>query len=146
MAVSELYVYRGTTSGWPGNPGPQELHLTPTSRDPLVATLFALNCVRFGKAIVQLCDRGLVADLIQSGNTLNELEREVVVGVAPAEFTDRFVVDEMPVSLARQILAELGFELPVGIGNNDILNWWLGNTPRLSHHDIARFNKAAGRA
>jgi hypothetical protein len=129
-----------------GNPGPQELRLTPTSRDPLVATLFALNCVRFGKAIVQICDRGSVADLIHPGNTLNELEREVVIGVAPAEFTERFVVDELPVSLTRQTLAEFGYELPVSIANNDVLNWWLCNTPRLSHHDIARFDSAVRRA
>jgi hypothetical protein len=56
------------------------------------------------------------------------------------------VVDVLPVSFARQTLAELGFELPVSVANNDVLNWWLCNTPRLSHHDIARFDIAVRRA
>ena len=86
------FFYRGTTVNWPGNEVLQELRLTPTSEDPIVATLFALWSARFGEAIVQVCERRAVTEIIHPSNWRSHLEREVVVAVPPFEFTERFVV------------------------------------------------------
>lgn len=37
------YLYRGTTLGWPGTPTTSGEGITPTSTDPLIATLFAVE-------------------------------------------------------------------------------------------------------
>ena len=46
------YLYRGTTAGWPGNSVLQEEQITCTSTDPLVATLFAIECRNHGHAVI----------------------------------------------------------------------------------------------
>ena len=46
------YLYRGTTAGWPGNSVLQAERITCTSTDPLVATLFAIECRNHGRAII----------------------------------------------------------------------------------------------
>src|ERR1700730_311767 len=111
MQFKGALLYRGTTPNWSGSKGLQRTGLTPTSTDPLVATLFALECLRYGPAIVQFCEVNSVVNLIAPGNVLADLEREVVVAVAPDIFTVQFVVSTLTVQLSREILAELGYEL-----------------------------------
>lgn len=121
----------------------QRLKFTLTSEDPICATLFALNAARRGDAIVYICDRNRVADLIRPGNILAEVEREIVVGVSPAEFADQYVSFAIPVQKARKILAEMGFELPVGVSDNGILDQLLRDTARLGRRHIEQFNDLA---
>lgn len=72
---------------WPGNPCLQQLQLTPTSSDPLVAALFGIECQRFGKAVLLLAKRDDFPGL-ETGNAnwLEAIEQEIVVPLAPAEF------------------------------------------------------------
>jgi hypothetical protein len=48
------YLFRGTSIGWPGNKTLQKVKMTPTSTDPFVATLFALD--RFSAPLLGLQD------------------------------------------------------------------------------------------
>jgi hypothetical protein len=113
------------------------------STDPLVATLFALECLRFGPAVVQSCGRSVVAELLEPGNVLADLEREVVVALPPADFTARYAPRIIEVHVAREILAELGFELPPSIANKDVLHSLLKSTARLKDGDIREFDRLA---
>lgn len=103
---------RGTTIGWPGSRALQAAGVTPLTTDPLVATLFGLECLRHGPAIVQLCERNAVAEILVAGNVLADLEREVVVNEPPAVFTEHFEAGIIAAGAAREILAEMGYELP----------------------------------
>jgi hypothetical protein len=144
MHIEGPLLYRGTTPGWPGSRGLQAAGVTPMTTDPLVATLFALECLRHGPAIIQFCERAAVAGLLQPGNVLADLEREVVISVSPAEFTDRFECGIIDVHVAREILSELGYELPPTVADKWDLHNLLKSTPRLRDSDVREFDRRAG--
>lgn len=143
MNDQRILLYRGTTPDWPGSKGLQAIRVTPTTSDPLVATLFGLECLRFGPAIVQMCNQAAVSSLLEPANVLADLEKEVAVGLPPDEFTRRFAESFLPVLVARDILAELGFELPPTVANKVALQGLLKSTPRLRSEDIAVFEARA---
>jgi hypothetical protein len=90
-----------------------------------------------------LCERNRVGNLIRPGNIFADVEREVVIGVTPAEFAEQLAELSMPVQAAREILAELGFELPAGVSDNAVLDQLLRDTPRLSRRQVEKFNELA---
>ena len=134
------FYYRGTTRDWPGSEALQSLNLTPVTTDPLVATLFAIESSRFGEGVVYLCRTSTVAELIGSGNVLSELERELVVGVSPKEFTERFIRATVEAQYARTVLAELGYELPAQVADKNVLDWNLRTSARLREQDVLSFD------
>jgi hypothetical protein len=134
------FYYRGTTREWPGSEALQSLNLTPVTTDPLIATLFALESSRFGEGVVYLCLKSEVAEMIDSGNVLSELERELVIGVSPKEFAERLVAITIEAQSARTILAEMGYELPARIADKNILDWHLRASARLRDQDVASFD------
>src|SRR3954454_16448665 len=139
MAIRPFF-YRGTTANWPGNDVLQELRLTPTSEDPIVATLFALWSARYGEAIVQACECSAVSDLIHPSNWRSHLEREVVIAVPPREFTERFAVAAVRAHEAREILAEMRYELAPGFADHNDFLLRLKDTPRLGDLEIEKFD------
>ena len=42
--VNASTLFRGTSEGWPGSPGTQQVGVTPASTDPIVATCFGTQC------------------------------------------------------------------------------------------------------
>jgi hypothetical protein len=119
----------------------QQLDLTPTTEDPIVATLFALWSGRYGEAIVQACERRAVAELIGPSNWRSQLELEVVLAVPPATFTANFVVGWIPAQAARRILAEMGYELSPGFVDHNEFLLRLKETPRLADWEIEMFDR-----
>jgi hypothetical protein len=138
------YLFRGTTIGWPGHDSLRELGITPTSADPLVATLFALHCLRYGKGIVQFCLRREVEHLIGEANSLAEIEVEVALNILPDLFTQHYVVHTVDSVIAASILRGLGYELPAVISRKRIFEIELEAAGRLSQDEIATFIKLAG--
>lgn len=134
-------LYRGTSSGWPGNPVLSDLRITPTTTDPLVATLFAVECQRFGKGIVLGCRRSMVERLMGPSNVLSAIESEVVIDVAPLEFVERFAEWIIGVDQARTALVEMGLDVPAFIGDKRVLDDWLCRSTRLDAAAIAEFNR-----
>jgi hypothetical protein len=134
------FLYRGTTAGWPGNACLQRERLTPTSRDPLVATLFGLECSRWGPAVLLAADAVSLAGLVASGNVLADIEQELAVMVSPSEFAERFVAWTVPIARARRVLHDLGYELPVTISSREALSEELRLWRRLRKDEIARFD------
>ena len=134
------FLYRGTTAGWPGNLCLQRERLTPTSTDPLVATLFGIECRRWGRAILLLADRAVLEGLLTSENVLADIEQEIVVMVSPSEFAQQYAFREVPVDHARQALQELGYELPVAISSREALNEEIQIWRRLRDREIAQFD------
>jgi hypothetical protein len=141
MAPQPPFLYRGTTVGWPGNEVLQKLGLTPTTEDPVVATLFGLWNARYGEAILLVCEFNAVADLIGPSNWKSRIECEVVISVPPAVFTERLAVATIPAQMARETLAEMGYELARVFMNHDDFLLRLKNTPRLDDRETARFDQ-----
>ncbi|HUE73075.1 MAG TPA: hypothetical protein VMP01_19480 [Pirellulaceae bacterium] len=141
MAFQRPFLYRGTTVGWPGNDVLQQLGLTPTTEDPIVATLFAFWSARYGEAIVQACEVRAVAALVHPSNWRSQVECEVVIAVAPAAFTQKYVVTSIRAQTARTLLAEMSYELAPGFADLNEFLIRLKETPRLSEREIERFDE-----
>jgi filamentous hemagglutinin len=124
------FLYRGTSRGWPGNPRLQALGRTYASSDPLVATLFAIECLRHGEGIVQMAHRDPLEPLIGAPNFFDDVECAINLMMTPAEFTQR-VAFTLHAHKAREILAELGFNrIPYLINDKEALNDALEQTHR----------------
>ncbi|MBF2049791.1 MAG: hypothetical protein IGS54_20895 [Elainella sp. C42_A2020_010] len=140
----DVPLFRGTTDGFPGNPGTQELGISPASIDPLIATIFALEGKGItGNGIVLIAtQRGLGNPVVDTGNFRRVLEREVQVGMLPLEFQNK-ALHSISVDRARQILSEMGVaELPNSIGTGDTSEY-LRNTPRMTPEQIYEFVRRA---
>jgi hypothetical protein len=138
--MAERFLYRGTTRGWPGGEGPQTVRRTPTTTDPLVATLFAIECCRHGSGVVHAVSEESVAGQIVYGNVLSELECEVGLSFAPLEF-ESHSIHWIAADAARLILEELGFQLPIVISSRLRLRNELRESPRLTESQIVEFHK-----
>src|SRR5579872_4122419 len=135
------FLFRGTTEGWPGAQTSQQLPVTPTSSDPLVATLFAIRCRRFGKAIVLVARRDAFASQM-TPNVLGESECEVPLPLPPPEFAKSAII-KIGVEEAMRILASMGFDLPGALPDNSALSAAISESHsrriRLSSEQIGYF-------
>ena len=112
------YLYRGTTAGWPGNIVLQEEKITCTSTDPLVATLFAIECRNHGRAIILASRRSLFDGLLAPANHFWEIESAINLKISPVEFSLSAEVS-LEVEKALEILRDLGFgDIPIRIRDN----------------------------
>ena len=144
MPAANVHLYRGTTRDWQGGESLRLLGITPTTEDPVVATLFALECCKFGEALVLFCRRSAVQNLVQPSNVLVDLEREIAIGVSPLDFAASYALRSVPAMDCRNLLAELGFELPPLIENKHHLNLALKSSPRMSRRQIEEFDRRSG--
>lgn len=118
--------------------------LTPTTTDPIVATLFAAESARFGSAVVLIGDYDKCRKIAGPGNQFVDLEREVIVRVSPLDFQTRHVQQWITLEMSRIALGSIGIEVPVLIGNKKALRDWLTDTPRLHDEQIAEYLRSAG--
>jgi hypothetical protein len=102
------YLYRGTTLGWPGYML-EELRITCTRTDPLVATLFAVECRNHGRPAILVARRDLFGESNADDNFFSVIECAVNVRVSPIEFAAKAEV-VLDVDDSLTILRELGFE------------------------------------
>jgi filamentous hemagglutinin len=138
------YLYRGTTEGWPGNPVLEEQQITCTTTDPLVATLFAVECRNHGRAIILAARRDRFENLIGPRNVFEDIESAINLSCSPIEFAEQaeFVLE---VDRAIDILRDLGFEdVPVRLKGTTILQQEIGETHslgmRLNKEQLDQFN------
>ncbi|MEU2255562.1 DUF6531 domain-containing protein [Nocardia xishanensis] len=133
-------LFRGTTTGFEGSPGTQRVGVTPTSTDPGVATIFATHSERYGEGVVQIYRSGDVAGIERYPGYIPS-EAEVGLDISPADLSSRASV-EIPASVARSILGDMGIHLPSTIGVEDI-SPLLGETPKLTPGQINQFVERA---
>ena len=133
------YLFRGTTRGWSGNDVLQREGITCATTDPLVATLFALECRRWGQAVILTIGVQNLTSEEQSDreNFFSVIEQAVNILIPPAEFEKRtdLVIE---IDQALSILKDMGFaNLPVRIPNRQALQDALEE----SHHLGQRLNR-----
>jgi hypothetical protein len=131
------FLFRGTTEGYPGSPALQRLGVTPTSTDPAVATIFAVEASNFGKGVVQIAPRGLVPTI--EGNVLAALEAEIGVELLPLEFAKR--ARPVSVDVARGTLREMGIDIPERIPDKAHLDAALRSRSQMSAEQIREFQR-----
>jgi hypothetical protein len=136
-AGDNVIVFRGTTDRYPGNPGLQQIGVTPTTTDPVVATLFATEASNFGEGVVYV--GAVEPGLLIEGNVLAGVEAEVGVSMAPADFAA--AAQPVSVEAARAALAEMGIDLPAQITGKAMLQQWLSSTPRLTPAQVEEFTQ-----
>jgi hypothetical protein len=131
--IDWTYLYRGTTAGWPGNSVLQAERITCTSTDPVVATLFAVQCRNHGRAIIVAAKRANFQRLLGPANHFSVLESAVNLYVPPLEFVAKAEII-LDVDRALAILREMGFEdLPVRIRDQESLRDALLQTYEAGH-------------
>lgn len=142
--LNPTYLYRGTTIGWPGNDMLQEERITCTTTDPLVATLFAIECRNHGRAVILAARRELFEALPGLSNYFSVSESAVNLPIVPAEFAMRAEV-ALDVDRSLEILREMGFQgIPVRLNGLAALQQELGESHaaglRLNEEQISLFN------
>ena len=130
MPIGSQFYYRDTSLGWPGNPNPQSSEITCVSTDPLVATLFAIECRSRGAAAVLIASRSRFRVLEADPTNLIDVrltasfaaENAVNLQVSAADFerSAEIVVD---VDEAIDLLGRMGFgTLPARLGRREALD------------------------
>lgn len=135
------FLFRGTSEGFNGSNASQQLGVTPTSSDPVVATIFALNSKNYGKGILQIALPQDLKGVQYTGNVLQSLEKEIGVGMAPAQFTLK-ASTTITADQAVGILKNMGIKLPTTVKLEN-LSEVIRNTPRLTPNQIQEFYKQA---
>ena len=139
----EAFLFRGTSTGFPGHPGLQRLSLTPATTDPIVATLFATESANFGFGVVHIATHGELTGVeIVAGNVLATLEKEVAIRIKPREFAQKAGLTLIAAE-ARNILRNIGIALPHRIANKARLSEILHTSPRLTQEQIFEFVRQA---
>lgn len=142
--LGDIYVFRGTSEGFPGNPALERLGISPASVAPLVATVFAVesNTIGGNGIVLYGSQEGLGNPSIELGNVRRTLEREVSVGLTPTDFAEA-APNSITVGQAREILKEIGFDIPATL-DSDAARQFLEETPKLSPEQVQEFvTKAA---
>ncbi|MEV7884238.1 DUF6531 domain-containing protein [Streptomyces sp. NPDC002817] len=135
------HLFRGTTRGFEGSPGVQRYGITPTSSDPGVATVFATQAERFGEAVVEIYPRRALQGVpVHEGYIVREAEWPVEL--SPAELSSRASV-QVPSNVAREILSEMGVNVPRRVRNEDIDPLLEYDIQKLSPEQIAKFVEEA---
>jgi len=90
----------------------QEEQITPTTTDPFVAALFAIECRNHGPAVILAVPESLFADVIAPPNHFAVIESAVNLRVSPIQFAKQAEV-VLNVDKALEILREIGFDVSV---------------------------------
>ena len=138
------YLYRGTTEGWPGYPVRPGEEITCTTTDPLVATLFAIECRNYGRAVILAARHDMLEHLVAPANVFDIMESAVNLRCSPLEFASRaeFVLD---VDESIAVLRVVGFvDVPVRLRAKSTLQQEVADSYslglRLNREQAQRFN------
>ncbi|WP_296651289.1 filamentous hemagglutinin N-terminal domain-containing protein [Paraburkholderia sp.] len=149
-ATEGTALFRGTTDGYPGSPGLQQIGITPTSTSPVIATVFATGSgTAYGNGVLQIALPSDLAGIEVSslGNastpSLAQIENEFAVSVAPTQFAN-LASTTITASQARSILSGMGINIPNTITlQGSELTEYLSTLPTMSQAQISTFLQKA---
>jgi filamentous hemagglutinin len=145
-AESEIpTLFRGTSEGFPGSPGLQKIGVTPTSTDPVVASVFATKSSNYGKGVFHIATKESLQGVdIIPGNILSAAEREVGVAVTPTVFATEKTAVTITAQEARVILKEMGVTVPEVVTEAGAdLTRLIESMPKLNTEQTQQFIKRA---
>ena len=113
--------------------------VTPTSVDPVVATLFACRYLMDGPAVVFLALKSDFVELLDGPNLASfSYECAVNIELPPSEF-ERRCRHGIPVNDSVAVLNQLGYRLPSKLPDLGALTQALMQSPRMLLEDIDRY-------
>ena len=134
-----LYLFRGTLPSSAFATAYQGPGVTPTSVDPIVATLFGCRYLMEGPAVVFLALKSDFQELLDGPN-LASFSHECAVNIElpPYEFEKRcrYCVS---VRYSVSVLDQLGYRLPAKLPDLGALTQALTQSPRMPLEDIVRY-------
>ncbi|MEM7370408.1 MAG: RHS repeat-associated core domain-containing protein [Bacteroidota bacterium] len=133
--------YRGTTEGYPGGRSVQRTGVTPTSTDPVVSTLYAIESSKHGNPVIYFARKSDIGDVETFGANLAH-DLEVGLGMLPDEFALK--ARSITLDQSKQILSDMGVKLPKAINSySDLDNFVKDLGGKLSESQLNEFyNKA----
>ncbi len=135
--------FRGTTAGYPGNPGVQLARRTPLSTNPAIATIFATEASNFGDGVVHIATGSDLSGIhLGEGNVLAHIEQEVVAHALPRRVASRAGLS-LTAAQAREILADMGIRVPARIYDKAGLDQAIRDAPRMTRNQIKKFLRRA---
>jgi RHS repeat-associated protein len=116
----ETYYFRGTTLGYAGGDAARAAGVTPTSTQPGIATIFAINAqtVYGGQGVVYITSSSEMSDVSIGYSNLLYYEMEVVFNIQIADFSARSFY--ITVERSMEILQTLGLTLPNRIYDDEM--------------------------
>jgi hypothetical protein len=133
------YLFRGTLPSSAFATAYQCTGVTPTSVDPVVATLFACRYLMEGPAIVLLALKSDFLELLDGPNLASfSYECAVNIELPPYEFEKRSR-HRVSVHDSVAILGQLGYRLPSKLPDLGALTQALIQSPRMLMEDIERY-------
>ena len=114
MSINKLppYVFRGTTIGYPGNKTSVDNSFCCTSKNPVKALWFAMECMIHNErnnAVVYIADTSKLRIIPITQNVLNKLEEEIAFNITPVEFYS-YCIGYIEVSDFQKALLKLNVE------------------------------------
>ena len=137
------YLFRGTSEGFEGSAAAQKLGYTPTSTDPAVATLFAIESKNYGKGVLKVALPKDLQGVEYTGNVLYSLEKEIALNLKPADFAAKSTLT-ITAEQASGILKNMGINLPSKVTLDELSNV-IKSTPKLTTAQIDEFYKEAAK-
>lgn len=133
------YLFRGTLPSVAFGAAYVGPGVTPTSVDPIVATLFACRYRMEGPAIVLIARRSDLKELLDGPNLASfQYELAVNIELAPHDFEHR-CHQRITVDSSLDILRNLGYRLPSRLPDLGALTLALVNSPRMPIDDIEHY-------
>lgn len=136
----DVYLFRGTSPGWTGNPGSQATAVS-ASVDPYSATVFALEArTQGGSGVIQYGTRSQIGTFSEGNwQRLAIQEREVALSMDATQFAQR-APNSIPVDTARRVLQDMGFPpLPYSVQTSTQRGNLLSGVPRMTPGQVADF-------
>ena len=136
---SGLYLFRGTLPSAAYATPYQGLGVTPTSIDPIVATLFACRYLMEGPAVVLLALKADFRELLDGPN-LASFSHECAVNIElpPHEFESR-CQHRVSAQDSHSVLDQLGYRLPSKLPDLGALSQALLQSGRMTLEDIVQY-------
>jgi large repetitive protein len=133
------YLFRGTLPSNAFAAAYQGSGVTPTSVDPIVATLFACRYRVEGPAGVLIALKSALAELLDGPNLASFwYELAVNIELLPYEF-EGLCLQFIPVGESLAVLKQLGYRLPSKLPDLGALTQALVQSPRMPMEDIDRY-------
>lgn len=137
------YLFRGTSKGFAGNKATAFGGVTPTSSEPVVATIYAVEGQNYGEGILHVALPEQFIGKEVAANVRKPLEREIVIGVTPTEFANQSILT-ISADQARGILEKLGIKIPSRV-TRETATRVLEETLRLTKEQINQFYNEASK-
>jgi RHS repeat-associated protein len=132
-------LFRGAAEGYAGNPGTQRSGVTPASTDPKVATAFATRAEQYGRALVHIATQEDLAGIkVELNAGYIAYEAEAYAYTTVSDFAAR-AGTSVPASVAREVLGDMGIDIPSQIFENGDLTSYLRSSPLMTADQVAGF-------